>query len=240
MPKPTSTALAKKPQAVVIQQFLSRDPLVIVLRDFEWFESDSARDEWFAYSIAWAVDDVNDHGDVFYVFAEVTDTTTTPLTLGKVEAQGADGEWESNAVKAVQDDPQTLLAPVVVKATAKTKAAAVPPSSPKPKGTAKVKARAASAAAAVVKGETPDTTPVVKSKTVRVRKNAAAPPEAPTVPVAPTGGDKRAAALKKRLAEKQAQGGTKRVTAADQEAVDLEVADMEAHSKEPALVGPST
>ena len=185
MPKPTQAALVKKPAAVIIQQFKVEAPEKVALLDFEWFENDDAEREWFDVACAWAREDVNTHGDVFYVYAEVTDTAA--MTLGNVMAYGPDGGWETSAVKAVQDDPQVLVAPPVV----------VRP--PKPTPGAKVKGRAPSAAKKAVKGPVEETaqTPVPKQRVIR--KKVVADPK-PIV----NGSEKRATALKARLSARKA------------------------------------
>lgn len=207
---PTKAALERKPQAVVMQQFVSDHPNTVHTLSFEWFETDKGRIEWYDETAIWMDADVTQNGDIFYTITEVLDTSA--MTLGRVQAYGPNDTWVGESVASVTADTTTLVAPAAAKRVA-------PKATPK----AKIKGRAPSSAASAVKGPVEaGTEPKVKAKVVR--KKIVAPQTGDEVkivpPVAPTGAEKRAAALKERLAQKQAEGGSNKITAEDQIAVD--------------------
>lgn len=200
---PTKANLERKPQAIVIQQFLSgalADQVAAL--EFEWFESDAGRIAYWDELTTWAPADVTANGDVLYAWAEVLDTAT--MKIGRVTAAGKSKEWEAAAVKAIKANPLVaLIAPEESAKKADDKGASTGKNTSK----GKVKPRKASAAAAVVKGNIAesDETPQPKARVAR-KKNAVASTEDKSAPAA-TGSKARQEALKKRLAEKKAEGG---------------------------------
>lgn len=217
---PTKANLERKPQAIVVQQFLTGNAAdKVAALEFEWFETDTGRIAYYDEIVVWSRQDVDAHGDVLYAWAEVTDTAT--MTLGRIAAAGKSKEWEAAAIKAIKADPLIALIAqpddVAKKAAPRVKAGVK----------ATIKPRKASAAAGALKGpvEATDATPVVKPKIVRKRLEATATAPAPSADAS----DKRAAALKARLAAKKAE-------AAPEVTADAEnIADVDA-----SVVGPKT
>lgn len=142
--KPTERTMKQHPKAVVFLTTLRTMVPEVPVEGFEmeWFHGDSADSngskavrEYFDQVRAFDVEDVKEHNDFAFLVAEVMDTSTDPLTLGRVEA--APDTKETKAwVKAVKEDPTLLYAPSAKKPEEK---AATP--------SRKVKPRAKSAAA---------------------------------------------------------------------------------------------
>lgn len=191
MPKPTLTAVRKKPKAVIIHAYLATNPGEDPEYDFEGFDGTEAKenglDEFWTYITEWNEQDVADNsGDLWHLTVEVTDTSDS-LTLGRVHIV-PDNEEMQKVRDKVLADPPTLLAKAAPKGSVKKA---------EPSKKATVRGRKPSAAAAAIKGgEVPA---VAEEKPKTVRKVAAKSGPRGVVPE----GTGRAAELKKRLAEKK-------------------------------------
>lgn len=207
MPRPTKTALKKHPQAVIMLGFHEKHPDVVGDYDYEWFDSVEGVETFLTDPedniLKWAEDDVAAHGNLFHVIVAVSDTSTEPMTLKTVYAFAKDDlkpkatEWQQKVVA----NPDICI---FKQASPAVKAAAAPTKAAKPsknqgavqrgrKPTSAVKAVAAKGADAPA------------AKGAAVRKAAHKPPQKQEAGSAPKPRANRAA-LKARLAKKQAEG----------------------------------
>ena len=191
MPKPTKRALIRKPQAIVLMTW-SKEASPQTKPgdwDFEWFETDKGRGDYFAAVCQWNSDDVKDHGDLLFLTAEVLDTES--MKLGRVAVHPNDDDGLKAVLKAVKDDPENLIAPSPQRSES---------TAAKPKANAVKAKKPSKAANAAKKGAKGEGAPEVKSKKVR-KPIKVEPTTDDTDQAAP---EPKAAALKKRLAEKNA------------------------------------
>lgn len=203
MPKPTQAALKRKPAAVIMLTAMKDAPGLIAAYDYEWFETAEGRAEFWDALKQWADDDVQQHGDVVYYLANVSDTADGGSQMvvdeiAVVAPDAVDHQIVTQFLRDVKDDVTLLVAPTAqrVAATGGGKRAKKPV----------VKGRKPSTAAGVVKGQAAeDDAP--KPKAVQARKAVkAAQPKTDGTPdkAAPKPRGDRAAALKARLQAKQA------------------------------------
>lgn len=88
MAKPTERAIKRKPCAVIILEALAnaKGKPEEGGREFEWFNTPEAAAEHFDKFAAFAKEDTTSYDDVAYLVAEITDTQSDPMALGRVEA----------------------------------------------------------------------------------------------------------------------------------------------------------
>lgn len=105
MAKPTERALKRKPSAVILLSWEKGKVADMAGdRDFEWFENDENRTQYVDSMIAWNVNDVQDHGDLYHMVVEITDTKSSPMTLGRVVVTPETNKAMKDWAKKVQDD----------------------------------------------------------------------------------------------------------------------------------------
>lgn len=187
MPKPTTRAIRRKPQAVIIMMTEPDKIGTPVDHDFEWFETDKGRDEFFKQWTTHTTQDAKDYKDTVYLTAEVVDTAN--MKLGKVHVAPQTAPMKDWAAK-VKKDPKVLLVEEAEKKAETT-----------PRG--KVKPRAKSSAAAVVKGGAKDKSETPTPKARPAAKKVAAKKAAAKKVSADVGTEGRAATLKARLDAKK-------------------------------------
>jgi hypothetical protein len=203
MPRPTKTALKKHPQAVIMLGFHEKHPDVVGDYDYEWFDSVEGVEAYLTDPednvLKWAEEDVTAHGNLFHIIVAVSDTSTEPMTLKTVYAFAKDGlkdkatEWQQKIVANPDLCVFKQAAPAAKGAAAPTKAA-----KPSKKQAAVQRGRKPTTAAKAVQGA-----PAAKGEAVR--KAAHKPPTKQDPGTAPKPKANRAA-LKARLAKKQAEG----------------------------------
>jgi hypothetical protein len=226
VPKSTETAVRKNPMAVIMLASQIRSPDTVGDWDFEWFITPEGVEEFWKAITDWADQDVKDEqnaADLIHVIAEVTDTTTKPLTLGRVAVyapeKDADGNaivtdtWKKEREQYVRDNPDVLFAPSPKRAVTKKAPAAKavkPPSKPQ-KGRKQNEAAKDLDVQPVVKGRA--ARKAAQQAKVRARKGAVSPSQVPDVlkgvttqDVETTNGDPKdsATALRERLENKKA------------------------------------
>jgi hypothetical protein len=192
MAMPYVRSLKRKPQAIVSLSYVYDEKANAIItangpaaQEFEWFETDEGRENWFDACTAWNAEDVRDFGDLFHISFEITDTAN--LTVGRVKMAPLNVKAGPKDAKVALD--ASVLAPLkaVVKAIQNDVTTVLPKPEPRKASAkkAKVKGKAAKAAAAVVQKD-------------GVRKGVRGVAKKP-----PVNRDARAAALKARLAGKQ-------------------------------------
>lgn len=220
MAKPTERAVKRKPMAVVLWSFKKAETDQDAGdKDFEWFETDENRIDYTESSIAWNVNDVQDHGDLVHLVAEIVDTTTDPMTLGRVEATPASDKGLREWVKKIKADPKVLLIEtnIVSSAGIKVRAKKASPAAKKMQGgrtastpTVRAKPGTAKKATDVAKKATPTQTPKPAARKAAAKKAVTTASSKPVAGESTGNGNARktaptkAAQLKARLAAKKA------------------------------------
>ena len=106
MPKPTTRAIRRKPMAVILMMTTPDKIGTPVDHDFEWFETEAGREEFFKQWTTHAAEDFKQYKDTVYLTAEIVETGA--LKLGKVHVAPQTPEMKAWAA-AVKKDPKTLL-----------------------------------------------------------------------------------------------------------------------------------
>ena len=156
MAKPTERAIKRKPQAVILLETLTESVPEVPEdgRDFEWFTSTDAAGEFFDQFTRFIESDTSEHGDVAYLAAEVTDTSS--MTLGRVKVAPENDETAKWAESIKADVTSVFIQPATKE---------------KPKAKVRPKARNAAAAEAK-KTKTPPAKPAA-DKQARLKKRLA-------------------------------------------------------------------
>lgn len=111
MAKPTERAIKRKPMAVIMLTTLRKDVPEVppAGKDFEWFDTEQGRKQFFTQVHDFNVQDAKDHDDMAYLTVEITDTAT--MKVGRIEvapSTEATDEW----LKAVKADITKALTPI--------------------------------------------------------------------------------------------------------------------------------